>query len=143
VSYSSSLPLVMGKCVHGLRVCSRCVIVSDAAKRISDTINLHITFNHAWEIHSKWMAFRLADGTSDGVIYDSFTDATSHQPYPERCAYMCFRQVMGGANPRDAQLWLEMERNAADARLALHEDKAPRLIVPVKYHDYRTGRVRG
>ena len=133
----------MAKCRHGLRICSRCIVVTDPAKRISDTINLHITFNRAWEIHTKWIAFALADGSSDGALYDSFTDATSHQRYPERNAYMCFRSVMGGANPRDCQLWLEMERHAAEARLALHEDNAPRLIIPTAYHDYRTGRSRG
>lgn len=133
----------MAVCEHKLRVCSKCVIISDAAKRISDTINLHITFNNAWEIHTKWMAFALADGTSDGALYDSFDDATYHQSHPARYAYMCFRSVMGGSNPRDAQLWLEMERHAADARMALHETNAPRLIVPTAYHDYRTGRNRG
>lgn len=133
----------MGNCVHGLRICSKCVVISDAAKRISDTINLHITFNRAWEIHTKWMAFALADGTSDGALYDSFDDATSHQAIPSRHAYMCFRNVMGGANPRDAQLWLDVERNAADARLALHETNAPRLIIPTGYYDRRTGRKRG
>ena len=133
----------MGNCVHGLRICSRCVIISDAAKRISDTINLHITFNRAWEIHTKWMAFALTDGTSDGALYDSFEDATTHQAFPVRFAYMCFRQVMAGSNPRDAQLWLETERAAADARMALHEPQAPRLIIPTSYHDRRTGRRRG
>jgi hypothetical protein len=130
-------------CRHGLKVCTQCVIVTDVAKRISDTINLHMTFNNVWDIKDCWMAFRLADGTSDNVLYPSREDAIAHQAYPSRCCYFAVRGAMGGVNPRDCQLWLEMERNAADARLALHEENAPRLIIPVTYHDFRTGRSRG
>lgn len=112
-------------------------MVSDAARRISDTINLHITFNNEWEINTKWLAFRLADGSSDGAIYDTRDQAIEHQPFPDRCCFFTFRSAMGGTTPRDCQIWLEMERNASDARMRMHEEKAPQLIIPTSYYDAR------
>lgn len=124
-------------CRHKLRVCSQCIIVSDPARRMSDTVNLHITCNNVWDLNDKWVAFRLQDGTSDGAVYDSKDHAIAHQPVPDRCCFFTFRNAMGGVTPKDMQIWLEMERNAQEARLALHEEKAPRLIIPASYYDWR------
>lgn len=124
-------------CRHRLKICSQCIIVSDEAKRMSDCVNLHITCNPVWELNTKWLAFRLQDGTSDGALYDSREEAIHHQPYPDRCCFFTFRSAMGGVTPKDMQIWLEMERNASTARLALHEEKAPQLIIPASYYDWR------
>ena len=51
---------------------------SDAAKRISDAINLHIAAI-GWQAAGKVMAFGLADGGSDGVLYDTYEAAVRHQ----------------------------------------------------------------
>lgn len=53
---------------------------SDASKRISDAYNLHIVCGAR---RGQVMAFSLADGTSDGVLYDSREDAVSHQHHNE------------------------------------------------------------
>lgn len=134
----------MEKCRnHGLKLCSRCVVVSDAARRMSDTVNGVLTFHSRdWEIKDCWMAFRLSDGGSDGVVYDSRRAAIDHQVHETLCAYFSFRNV-GSANPRDCQIFLDMHRAAYDAGMRLAEPEAPQLIVPTGYHDFLTGRNRG
>ena len=53
---------------------------SDAAKRLSDTYNLHVTCGA--RIGSVF-AYSLADATSDGTLYDSRQDAVDHQRHNE------------------------------------------------------------
>lgn len=131
------------RCRHNLVICSRCVQVTDAARRMSDTINGVITFSRAWEICNSWMAFRLADGTSDGVIYDTRQAAISHQSDERLCAYFCFRSAMGGTKPLDCQIFLNMHRHAYDNGGGLSEPQAPQLIMPSNYYDFIRGRYRG
>lgn len=99
------------KCRHGLVICSRCVIVTDAARRMSDAINARITFG-SWELRNCWMAFRLQDGSTDGNIYDSKIAAINHVSDYKYWAFFCFRNAMGGANPFDCQLFLDLHRHA-------------------------------
>jgi hypothetical protein len=55
---------------------------SDAAKRLSDTYNLH---RAAAGFHARGVfAAALADGTSDGILYDSRADAVRHQHHNEQ-----------------------------------------------------------
>lgn len=54
----------------------------DAAKRAADQHNLHIAAG-AHNAVGKWIAIALADGDSDGVLYDSKTDAIRHQHHNE------------------------------------------------------------
>jgi hypothetical protein len=51
---------------------------SDAAKRVSDAYRLHRSALGVAAV-GKWIAVALADGASDGVLYDSKTDAVRHQ----------------------------------------------------------------
>jgi hypothetical protein len=119
------------RCKHGMVVCSQCVIVTDAAKRITDQINARITFTPFDELKNGWMAFRLADGSGDGVVYPSRADAIFHQHGMEKlCAFVSFRALMGGANAKDMQLWLDVQRDAYEAGLDFHEPEAPQLILP-------------
>lgn len=53
---------------------------TDAAKRISDSYNLHITCGAR---RGQVMAFSLADGSTDGQLYDSRADAVAHQHHNE------------------------------------------------------------
>lgn len=53
---------------------------SDAAKRLSDTYNLHIMSGAPI---GAVFAFRLSDATSDHVLYDSREDAVMHQRHNE------------------------------------------------------------
>src|ERR1700751_5305891 len=85
----------MARCRHNLEICSRCVVPTDAAKRMADTINLKI-ISHTWdELVNGYMAFKLADGTSDNVLYDSHAVAARHTDETQ-CGYFCFRSGMGG-----------------------------------------------
>jgi hypothetical protein len=61
---------------------------SDAAKRCSDEINLHLAAL-GFEAFRKWVAVRLADGGSDKALYDSKRDAVRHQADEQLCAYVC------------------------------------------------------
>lgn len=124
-------------------LCSRCVYITDAAKRIADAINLAITFNNVWDIRHAWMAFTLADGTTDHVIYPTRAEAIRHQSDEFKCAYFCLGGALGGAKPLDCQLWLNMHRQAYDRGMRLEEPKAPQLIVPTAQYDRFTERVRG
>jgi len=59
---------------------------SDAAKRISDHINQYTQsqgIGIVWEtVQNRWMGFDLNDGRSDGVLYDTQSDAARHtDPY--------------------------------------------------------------
>jgi hypothetical protein len=56
---------------------------SDAAKRVSDTYRLHRTVMGGDAIGG-FFAVKLADGTSDGVLYDTKRDAVRHQHHNEQ-----------------------------------------------------------
>ena len=117
-------------CEHGLSICSRCVVVTDAAKRISDAIRLAVTF-HVWEeIRDGWMAFSLADGTTDHTVYPSKQDAINHMIDEFRYCYVHLRACPTGMPEKDAQLWLELHREAYDAGLRLTDPKQM-LIFPL------------
>jgi hypothetical protein len=132
------------KCVrHGLVVCSKCVVVTDAAKRMCYAINNAIAHNGWDTLNNGYMAFRLDDGTTNGTVYDSKRDAirfTDEQYH----AYFCFRQAMGGANPRDCQLFLDVNRHAQEHGGHLRDpdaERAPSIILPTRAHDLLTGRM--
>lgn len=132
------------KCRHGLQICSKCIQVTDAARRMSGTINSILAFTTDWwGLRSRWLAFRLQDGSYDGAVYDTREDAIRHQSDPSLCAFFGFRTAMGGANPRDCQIFLNVHRQARESNLQLSEPEAPQLIVPTRYHDFLTGRNRG
>jgi hypothetical protein len=92
---------------------------ADAAKRASDRINLHLTFTPWDELKHKWIAVRLTDGDSDGVLYDNKRDAVRHQLNEFQCAYISFRNLAGGASPKDMALFLQFCRDAYDAGFRL------------------------
>ena len=103
--------------LHNRPVCSdeRCLVITDAARRMSDAIGLAVVF-HAEEVwHSGWMAFALADGSTDHVIYPSKTAAIQHMSNEFLYAYLNMRKCLGGMPVRDAQLWLDLHRHIYDA----------------------------
>lgn len=130
------------RCRHGQTICPQCIEIGDAAKRMSGIINGLITFHQVWDIQSKWIAIRLADGGSDGVLYDTRDDAISHQLDERLCAYTALQSMMGGAKPLDCAIFLEFHRQAYDAGMRLHEPEAPQLIVATSMYDKITGRTR-
>lgn len=131
---------------HGNKVCSQCVVITDAARRASDAVNSMISYHGSWDIRNSWMAFRLEDGTGDGNLYDSKKDAVRHVSNYQYYFFFCFRNSLAGSNPRDMQIWLEMHRHAYENGGNLTDpddnDGGPDMIVPTAYHDYRTGQSR-
>jgi hypothetical protein len=64
---------------------------SDAAKRVFDTYHLHRSAVGIYNVIGRWFASALADGTTDGVLYDSRPDAIRHQHHNEK--YFTFVQI--------------------------------------------------
>lgn len=97
----------------------------DAGKRASEMVNLYVT-NMDWDdIKDKFVAIRLEDGSSDGIIYDSKIDAIKHQNFEQQCAYVGFRNLMGGSTPRDMAIFIAMNREAYDHGMRLADPEAP------------------
>jgi|SRR5579871_2114284 len=80
---------------------------SDAAKRVSDTINLHWAVNH-WDCVGKWVAFALQDGTGGMDLFPSKRDAVRLQSDELRCMYL--RIVPGGMGICEAEILLRVHR---------------------------------
>lgn len=92
---------------------------TDAARRVKDTYNLHRTAGIAFGTDrnlNKIFAVALSDGTGDGVLYDTRSDAIWHQHHNEKYyAYLRIeRYVMSLC---DAESILKMHREAYDAGL--------------------------
>jgi hypothetical protein len=130
-------------CRHGAAICPQCIAIDDAAKRMSDIINGLVTFIPVWELRSKWVAIRLADGGYDGNLYDSRDAAIDHQLDERFCAYVLMQSMLQGAKPLDCAIYLEYHRQAYDAGMRLHEPQAPQLILPTGTYDRLIGRARG
>ena len=77
------------------------------------------------------MAFRLSDGTTDHVVYPSKSDAIGHMSNEFHFCYVHLAACASGMPEKDAQLWLELHREAYDAGIRLAEPKAPTLIMPL------------
>lgn len=133
----------MALCRHKLKVCSRCVVPTDAAKRMSDIINLKI-ISHTWEeLVNGYMAFKLADGSSDNVLYDSHARAARYTDTTQN-GYFCFRSGMGGVNAKDCQILLDVWRAARDAGIPMAEPdvkRQPDLIISTWGYDVMSGRI--
>lgn len=116
----------MARCKHGNAVCSRCIVITDAAKRISDQINGRITFTQPDDLfHNPYMAFALEDGHTDGVRYPTKAETVRHQSNEYRYCYFSFRTAMAGVSPKDAQIFLDMHRHIYE--------QGGRLIDPEDY----------
>lgn len=130
-------------CKHKLRICDQCIIVDDAAKRMSSIINGLMTFNKPWEIRHCWVAIRLEDGGYDNTIYATREEAINHQLDERLCAYAWLGNFVGSAaKPLDCAIFLAYHRQAYDAGMRLHEPEAPQLILPTGAYDRITGNVR-
>lgn len=119
----------MAKCQpHGMVACSRCVVVDDAAKRITAEITLAI-MAAPWDVLVRsCMAFRLEDGATDGTLYPSRATALAYQLHPTGIFH--FRNAMAGVNVRDIAIWLGMQREAyANDRIAWVDPASPDLII--------------
>jgi hypothetical protein len=98
--------------------------LKDAGKRASDAVNCYITFQPWDELRRKWIAIRLSDGSSDGVLYDTKRDAVRHQLHEMQCAYVAFINLPGGSSPRDMSIFLAFCRDAYEAGFRLPDPDA-------------------
>lgn len=53
--------------------------LSDAARRLSDVVTLHMLATNG-ECAGSWVAAKLSDGSTDGCLYDTRPDAVRHHP---------------------------------------------------------------
>lgn len=90
---------------------------SDAAKRISDTYELH-RIAGGLDTVGKWFAAALADGRTDNVLYDSKRDAVLHQHHNEQL-YTFIKMNPGPMTPCDAEVMLKTARTLHDKGLRL------------------------
>lgn len=98
-------------------------VYSDAAKRCSETIGIHVLAGKA----GRWAAIRLSDGSSDGIAYDQRSDAIRHQLHESQCAYV---QIPQDAMPiAEAESFLNFNRQAYDAGFRLIEPDDPRHLI--------------
>jgi hypothetical protein len=92
-------------------------VTSDAAKRVADQYGLH-KIGAGNDSFGKWFAVKLHDGTSDGTLYDSKSDAIRHQSQFEQ--YYAFVQVgPWSMSPQDAETFLKINREAYEKGLRL------------------------
>lgn len=102
------------------------VKVTDAGRRMSDVIDEQVNTNSVNSI-GRWMAFRLSDGTTDGVLYDTRDQAVKHQLHEYQCCYV--QLLVDGMSPQAASRYLEINR--------LLYSKGFRLTDPQVHHGYR------
>lgn len=101
---------------------------SDAAKRCSDVVTLHLLADRDHAINS-WCAIRLSDGGSDDVLYDSKAAAVRHQLHEFQCAYV--KIPADGMGPREAEIFLRFNRQLYDAGMRIADpDKDLEVIMP-------------
>jgi hypothetical protein len=104
---------------------------SDAAKRASDAVNLHV-IALGFGAFRKWVAVALADGRSDGELYDSKRDAVRHQRHNEdRFAFV--RITPNGMTVCRAESYLGVHRKLAAAGFRLADPDAAhggRQVIP-------------
>jgi hypothetical protein len=119
------------KCQHGRPVCAECVEVEDAARRMSEAIQLAVVFHPFGEVIHSFMAFKLSDGSSDHTLYPSKAAAVDHQSREQDYAYVCLKNFPGGLREKDAQLILDLHRYAYDNGQRFYDRDSPSLIMPV------------
>jgi hypothetical protein len=98
---------------------------SDAARRLSDHYNLHIV---AGAPFGAVFAFGLADGASDGVLYDSREDAVNHQRHNE--AWRGYARIGAGRmSVCEAAAVLRYQRQATELARAQRGERSGGLEV--------------
>jgi hypothetical protein len=102
----------------------------DDARRLSDTVRLHITFGKA----GQWLAVKLSDGSSDTTLYETRADAVAHQLHETQCAYV--KIPRDDMSPRSAMTFLEMHRRLYDAGYRLQDPDDVRAVFAGTTNDY-------
>lgn len=121
--------------------------LQDAAKRASDFVNEALV-HYPWDvIKSHCVAIRLSDGGSDRVLYENKKEAVKHQLHEQQCAYVFFRNMLGGSTPREMAEFIKFNREAYKAgfRLVDPDDQfgGPDVAMTTLQHDYQKSRMFG
>jgi hypothetical protein len=103
-----------GTCIHPFH------IHSDAAKRMADAAMLAWTAG-GWDSVGKFMAFSLADGSTDNVLYPRKQDAVRHNDEFRHC-FICLHPA--GMTACEAEIMLQFHRKAYDAGFRLADPDA-------------------
>lgn len=101
----------------------------EAGKRMADALNLHVV---AGQATGRWLAISLADGRSDGTVYDTRDDAIRHQFHETQCWYEVLKPRSYSAD--ECALTLMYARAAYDAGWR-NPAGAPAPILPVRIED--------
>lgn len=82
----------------------------DAAKRMSDTVSLHLTAaDDILDAAGQWCAFHLDDGMTDGALYPSKQTAMDHQKGDPK--HYCYLKIPpDGITQKDAWHFLRANR---------------------------------
>jgi hypothetical protein len=93
----------------------------DHAKRAYEIMNTHV-LGKGEEAWGKWVAFRLSDGGSDGVLYDTREAAIHHQLHPSQSCYLVIPP--SGFTLKEIRRFLNLSRALYDkgARIPSHGD---------------------
>jgi hypothetical protein len=79
----------------------------DTARRIADNVGMHVVLGHA----GRWAAYRLADGSTDNVAYDTEDDARARNASRPSAVLQI---PPDGMQYREAQAWLGYWRGLHD-----------------------------
>lgn len=114
----------------------------DSAKRLSDIVNNLAIAYPPGEIINCWIAVRLSDGGTDGVLYDTRRDAVRHQIDEKQCAYLSLFHAPGGMDTRAAHDFLKYHRDAYRAGFRLPDPDHPHggldFCMPITHEDLRS-----
>lgn len=108
---------------------------SDAARRMSDAISLELSIDpdHAY---GKYMAFKLRNGETDRVLYDTRTDAVRHQRSMDP---MCYVQIHpGGMLPQHCERFLAAHRQMYDDGYRIpHPEDVVEIELPKRREEWK------
>jgi hypothetical protein len=100
---------------------------TDAARRMADAVNIHIAVQ-GFAASGKWVACKLADGASDGALYDTKMQAMTHQTMDEKYyAYVMIPPT--GMTYGQAERYLMFVRQCYDNGFKVRESDGDRTAL--------------
>lgn len=103
---------------------------------MSDAISLHLAAAPD-SAYGKYMAFKLRDGSSDSVLYDTRADAIRHQRSLDAYCYVQVRP--GGMPPHHAERYLAAHRLMHDAGYRIpHPEDSVEIDLPNRMEEWPT-----
>ena len=109
---------------------------SDESRRLTDAHNLALAV-HGKSAIGRFIACRMSDGSSDGTLYDTRTDAVRHQLHEQQCAYVCVQDAP--MSYREGSGYLNYVRAVYDAGFRMPDPaNGGGEIEPVPTHLFRS-----